>query len=66
MANGYLDVQAVFTKSDDLHEEKEVAGADKPMVKTHNVSRKMARKNSVSGLYIIQSARYTSYCLRRA
>ena len=37
MSNGYLDVQAGFTKSDDLDDEKEVACADKPIVKTHNV-----------------------------
>ena len=38
MANGYLDEQAGFTNSDVLlDEEKEVAGAAKPMVKTHNV-----------------------------
>ena len=37
MANGYLDVQAGFTKSDVLDEENGVAGADKPRVKTHNV-----------------------------
>ena len=38
MANGYLDVQAGFTNSGVLlDEEKEVAGAAKPIVKTHNV-----------------------------
>ena len=40
MANGYLDVQAGFTKSDDLDEENGIAAADKPMVKTHKVKSK--------------------------
>ena len=38
MANGYLDVQAGFTNSDVLlDEDNEVAGAAKPIIKTHNV-----------------------------
>ena len=40
MTNGYLDVQAGFTKSDVLDEENGVAGTDKPRVETHNVKSK--------------------------